>query len=370
MKKIFFIAVAALLFAGCSNSGGTGGDSDSKPVVTPGGDGTTVLGVVMSPTTLSLILPDPVRKTGKISATVAPTTADQTVTWSSANNNIATVDNTGQVTATGAGIVVITATSAGLTLAGTPGIGTCTVTVSATDPALFRWYAEEDEEFEDIDLNTYRTYKEVPMLAMGQKIIASQSKSGKKGYLLNKEGDGERDPDTGAHLSAGVQAIRDANARLLIGLTDYGTCDTSVTPPAYSELSSNVYAPAGTLDLYQKLKITVEFSDMTSGVSDAAGGWLPMPNQYGWQIFALNNTTGMNNSPLSGSRILSDNPSSPPAGGDGEVTVRFNGTTKVPAGNVEQEDLIAYLQKGFISIHSGYGRQLVVRSIVIEPDTD
>lgn len=49
---------------------------------------------------------------------------DSTVTWKSGNTNVATVDQTGKVTAVGVGTTTITATAGGKS-------ATCTVTVTA-----------------------------------------------------------------------------------------------------------------------------------------------------------------------------------------------------------------------------------------------
>ena len=50
-------------------------------------------------------------QTGQLSASVSPVTADQTVSWRTANSAIATVDNTGLVTGVAAGETTVTATS-------------------------------------------------------------------------------------------------------------------------------------------------------------------------------------------------------------------------------------------------------------------
>ena len=58
-------------------------------------------------------------------ATVSPATADPTVTWKSSNNSVATVNNSGVVTAVSAGTTIITATSSDGTKS-----ASCTITVS------------------------------------------------------------------------------------------------------------------------------------------------------------------------------------------------------------------------------------------------
>lgn len=70
-------------------------------------------------------------KTGKLSATVLPTTAtDKSVTWSSNNEAVATVSTNGTVTAKKAGAAVITATAVN----GRSASCTVTVTGGTTDP--------------------------------------------------------------------------------------------------------------------------------------------------------------------------------------------------------------------------------------------
>jgi uncharacterized protein YjdB len=64
-----------------------------------------VTSITVEPGTLDLKVDD----TAILVAIVAPENADNIVTWSSSNVEIATVGNTGKVTATGAGTVVITA---------------------------------------------------------------------------------------------------------------------------------------------------------------------------------------------------------------------------------------------------------------------
>ena len=70
---------------------------------------------------------------GDLSAKVIPLTAtDRSVTWSSSNASVATVDQTGHVTAVAAGTATITATSNGNSALS----ASCTVTVTAVDKTL------------------------------------------------------------------------------------------------------------------------------------------------------------------------------------------------------------------------------------------
>lgn len=91
-------------------------------------------GVTVSPKEVTMELGTPAApSTKQLTATVTPTSAgNQTIVWSSSNNDIATVDpTTGLVTAIGKGTAVITATVKNTSLS-----DTCTVTV--TEPAAYR----------------------------------------------------------------------------------------------------------------------------------------------------------------------------------------------------------------------------------------
>lgn len=78
-----------------------------------------VTSVAVSPTSLNL----EVGQTGTLTATVKPDNAtNKTVTWTTSNDKVATVDNNGVVTAVGKGTATITAAAGGKT-------ATCTVTV-------------------------------------------------------------------------------------------------------------------------------------------------------------------------------------------------------------------------------------------------
>jgi Leucine-rich repeat (LRR) protein len=81
-----------------------------------------VTGITVSPTSAQVLIDG----TAQLTATVAPDDAtNKTVTWSSSNSNIATVDATGLVTGNALGTATITAAATD----GSGVIGTCTVTV-------------------------------------------------------------------------------------------------------------------------------------------------------------------------------------------------------------------------------------------------
>jgi uncharacterized protein YjdB len=79
-----------------------------------------ITGVTVSPTTLEIA----VGSAGTLSATVSPSSASQTVAWSSNATGVATVSSSGVVTGMSAGTATITATAGSYT-------ATCTVTVTA-----------------------------------------------------------------------------------------------------------------------------------------------------------------------------------------------------------------------------------------------
>ena len=83
------------------------GESELSDPITVTTDYSTPTAVEVSPKTNNL----EVGATRNLTATVSPDTAKQTVSWSSSDDAIATVDNNGKVTAVGAGTATITVTS-------------------------------------------------------------------------------------------------------------------------------------------------------------------------------------------------------------------------------------------------------------------
>ena len=72
----------------------------------------SVTGVTLSADTLELdVKPGSITTTAQLTATVEPTTADKSVTWSSTNPAVASVDQSGNVTANSIGTTIIRATS-------------------------------------------------------------------------------------------------------------------------------------------------------------------------------------------------------------------------------------------------------------------
>ena len=382
MKKLLMGLVAVtLVFVACDNNvNGTGGGEEENVTPPTGPSGIPISGVMITPSTVTMLKLTQDAVTEQLAFTILPPTHTQetTVTWSSSDEEVATVDASGMITAVGGGTATVTITTDGRMANGNHATANATITVLTTDPAIFRWSAETCPYFADIvaeapsghpaniAINTYRMINGVPMLTMGQELIATVSVNGHKGFLLNAAARGERDPETGLHLEGGAH-IRSPNSRLIIGATDFGTwAPNDEGNYVYTNLSNPEWAPTGVLDLNQNLSIRIGFSDMTSGVADGASDFEPRP-QYGFQVFVLNNSTGMANSPLGGaSRVLSDVPNLPPPSGDGYTDIRFNGPN-ASAGAGFGGNIQAVLENGFISIFSGFGRQMIVRSVVIEP---
>lgn len=102
------------------------GESELSDPITVKTNYSTPSSVEISPKTNNL----EVDATRTLTATVQPSTAKQTVTWSSSDDAIATVDNAGKVTAVGEGTATITATSTEKSDV----IDTATVNVTEPDP--------------------------------------------------------------------------------------------------------------------------------------------------------------------------------------------------------------------------------------------
>ena len=85
--------------------------------------------VTLDKTTLALVNGN----SGKLTATVEPSEASQSVTWDSDNETVATVDEDGTVHAGGAGTATITATTAVAAADGLTPFASCTVTVKEAE---------------------------------------------------------------------------------------------------------------------------------------------------------------------------------------------------------------------------------------------
>ena len=86
-------------------------------------------GVTLDKTTLALVNGN----SGTLTATVEPSEASQSVTWASSNTAVATVDESGNVTAVGAGEATITATAAVAAEGGEKPSASCTVNVKEAE---------------------------------------------------------------------------------------------------------------------------------------------------------------------------------------------------------------------------------------------
>ena len=125
-----------------------------------------VAGITLDKTTLSLYVND----TETLTATVKPDTASQVLKWESSNPSVATVDQSGKVTAVGKGTATITAAS----IDGTNLKAECTVTVKkkSSGGSVFFWDLKFDTnggskidtvtewEYSTIDLDEYVPEKE------------------------------------------------------------------------------------------------------------------------------------------------------------------------------------------------------------------
>ena len=124
-----------------------------KTIISTEVDPYTVSGVTVTPSSLDLYKGN----TADLVAKVTPITAeDRTVTWSSSNNSIATVDATGHVTAVAAGTATITATANGNTAVK----AACTVTVTAVNKQLnaIVWDEEGSVFFSAFNANNLPTW--------------------------------------------------------------------------------------------------------------------------------------------------------------------------------------------------------------------
>ena len=112
-KNVFFalFACAALVFVGCE---------PNTPTPTPDGGSTTDAVISVTPETLLMAAGE----TQKLTATVAPQGTQLQITWTSDNQEVATVSPAGIVTAVAAGKANIIASAEGATA------DTCVVTVS------------------------------------------------------------------------------------------------------------------------------------------------------------------------------------------------------------------------------------------------
>ena len=119
MKRNNLILTAMLTIALCFTACSSSDEPENSEIA--------VTSVTLNKTTLTLAVGD----NETLTATIAPTNAtNKTVTWSSSNNSIATVDNNGKVSAIAEGTATITAKSANNKTA------TCAVTVRLNEIAV------------------------------------------------------------------------------------------------------------------------------------------------------------------------------------------------------------------------------------------
>lgn len=132
MKKMLIIVVLILLLTvGLTACGMSGGGENNSIEAT---------GISLNTTSLTLTIGE----TSNLTASVEPTDASQSVTWSSSNTTAVTVTSSGQVKAIGVGNATITAkTSNSLT-------AICDVTVKDIDSSLIHTVAKPSESSMDI----------------------------------------------------------------------------------------------------------------------------------------------------------------------------------------------------------------------------
>ena len=149
MRKLFetiivFVAViSAAMFSGCEKEEETGPNGGS------GGGGpqtVAVTGVSLSKTSLSLVEGG----SETLSATVAPTNAtNKAVSWKSSDTGVATVDNSGKVTAVKAGSTTITVTTTDGSKTATCSLTVTSKTVNVTGVTLDKTEIEMTEGAEE-----------------------------------------------------------------------------------------------------------------------------------------------------------------------------------------------------------------------------
>ena len=155
-------------------------------------------------------------------ATVAPSNAtDQSVTWSSGNTSVATVDSNGTVTGVSTGTAVITATT-------TDGGYTASCTVTVTEPVMVEYVLADTlvagEEYLIANGNSGSVYvistesagsgslKGVAATVSNGKITISQSKAAKTAFTCDLEDSGNSDS---TRLKNGDQYLyTDSSSRL------------------------------------------------------------------------------------------------------------------------------------------------------------
>ncbi|MCL2193226.1 MAG: Ig-like domain-containing protein, partial [Treponema sp.] len=107
MKKLLMGLVAVtLVFVACDNNvNGTGGGEEENVTPPTGPSGIPISGVMITPSTVTMLKLTQDAVTEQLAFTILPPTHTQetTVTWSSSDEEVATVDASGMITAVGGG---------------------------------------------------------------------------------------------------------------------------------------------------------------------------------------------------------------------------------------------------------------------------
>ena len=118
-----------------------------------------ITGIIVNPTTARI----PVGQTITLIATTSPKTLTEKVTWKSKNKDVAKVDNNGNVTGIGKGVVEIIAQNPSGTIQ-----AICTVTVSSGENRLMMAYTEEEKSA----IDEYLKYSE--KMANGERLTEEE----------------------------------------------------------------------------------------------------------------------------------------------------------------------------------------------------
>jgi len=144
-----------------------------------------------------------------LSVTFAPENAsDQTISWTSSDDTVATVDQTGKVTAVNAGTATITATYAGVTdkAEGTPS-ATCVVTVQEKQTSANKLFVVNGDFEADKEAEILVFPAKTPTVSLGtsgwkgqQNQLASGTAHNETGTLLEVVADSGKDNKEGNHV--------------------------------------------------------------------------------------------------------------------------------------------------------------------------
>ncbi len=237
------------------------------------GNGTYVESIKLNAETITM----PTKSQYSLIATISPSVAvNQTIKWSSSNEDVAIVDNSGVVSGINQGSAVITAR----TLDGTNLTALCIVTVSdATEPNQTRFYYKETSD-STIEISTYKTY------CSGDVIIPEMMKIQGKFYRVTSiTNAGFRDcvnmtsviipnsiteiPSLAFNGCSGLKSVTIPNSVTTIGSTSFEGCTSLISisiPNSVSEIKYKTFYGCSSLT---NIEIP---NSVTTIVSDAFNG--------------------------------------------------------------------------------------------------